>query len=80
MRPYHPGDLWRQVSHYGSTPATSQTYVQDHGEKLYRRSLYTYWKRQIPAVNMRILGADGRNACRNSTARRFTPLARAIRM
>ena len=40
--PYTPGDPWREISHYGSTPATAQSFVQDHGEKLYRRSLYTF--------------------------------------
>jgi hypothetical protein len=45
VNPYAPADLWREISHYGSTPATAQTFVQDRGEKLYRRSLYTFWKR-----------------------------------
>ena len=52
VNPYTPGDLWREISHYGSTPATAQTFVQDHGEKLYRRSLYTFWKRTVPPPNM----------------------------
>ena len=44
------------------------------GDELYRRSLYTYWKRQIPAANIRILGADGRTACRTRRAMTNTPL------
>src|SRR5262249_57145666 len=48
VNPYTPGDLWREVSHYGSTPATPQQFVQDHGDKLYRPSLYTNWKRTAP--------------------------------
>jgi hypothetical protein len=74
VNPYTPGDLWREVSHYGSTPATAQTFVQDHGEKLYRRSLYTYWKRTVPPPNMVAFDAPNRETCtvyRNPTT---TPL------
>jgi hypothetical protein len=63
VNPYTPGDLWREVSHYGSTPATAQTFVQDHGEKLYRRSLYTYWKRTVPPPNMAAFDAPNRETC-----------------
>ena len=63
VNPYAPGDLWREVSHYGSTPATSQTFVQDHGDKLYRRSLYTYWKRTSPPPNMSAFDAPNRETC-----------------
>ena len=63
VNPYTPGDLWREISHYGSTPATAQTFVQDHGEKLYRRSLYTYWKRTVPPPNMVAFDAPNREIC-----------------
>jgi hypothetical protein len=63
VNPYTPGDLWREISHYGSTPATSQAFVQDHGEKLYRRSLYTYWKRTAPPPNMLVFDAPNRETC-----------------
>ena len=63
VNPYTPGDLWREISHYGSTPATAQTFVQDHGEKLYRRSLYTYWKRTAPPPNMVAFDAPNRETC-----------------
>jgi hypothetical protein len=74
VRPYQPGDLWRQISHYGSSPATSQTFVQDHGEKLYRRSLYTYWKRTLPPVSMAIFDAPNREVCSIGRAATNTPL------
>src|SRR5262249_60409082 len=45
VNPYTPGDLWRGISHYASTPATAQAFVQDHGEKLYRRWLYKVFER-----------------------------------
>jgi hypothetical protein len=74
VRPYQPGDLWRQVSHYGSSPATSQTFVQDHGEKLHRRSLYTYWKRTLPPSNLSIFDAPNREICTIGRLPTNTPL------
>jgi hypothetical protein len=74
VNPYMPGDLWREVSHYGSTPATSQTFVQDHGEKLYRRSLYTYWKRTAPPPNMLAFDAPNREVCTIARGNTTTPL------
>ncbi len=63
VNPYAPGDLWREISHYGSSPATAQTFVQDHGDKLYRRSLYTFWKRTSPPPNMAAFDAPNRETC-----------------
>ncbi len=74
VNPYTPVDLWREVSHYGSTPATSQTFVQDHGEKLYRRSLYTYWKRTAPPPNMTAFDAPNREVCVVARGNTTTPL------
>lgn len=74
VNPYTPGDLWREVSHYGSTPATAQTFVQDHGSKLYRRSLYTYWKRTMPPPNMVAFDAPNREVCTVSRSTTTTPL------
>ena len=74
VNPYMPGDLWREVSHYGSSPATAQTFVQDHGEKLYRRSLYTFWKRTAPPPNMVAFDAPNREVCTISRGNTTTPL------
>ena len=74
VNPYTPGDLWREISHYGSTPATSQTFVQDHGEKLYRRSMYTYWKRTAPPPNMTAFDAPNREVCTVGRPDTVTPL------
>ncbi|HEX4414252.1 MAG TPA: DUF1553 domain-containing protein, partial [Lacipirellulaceae bacterium] len=74
VNPYTPGNLWREISHYGSTPATSQTFEQDHGEKLYRRSLYTYWKRTVPPPNMVVFDAPSREICTMFRAPTTTPL------
>ena len=74
VNPYMPGDLWREVSHYGSSPATAQTFIQDHGEKLYRRSLYTYWKRTAPPPNMTAFDAPNREVCTIERGSTTTPL------
>jgi mono/diheme cytochrome c family protein len=74
VNPYTPGDLWREISHYGSTPATAQAFVQDHGEKLYRRSLYTYWKRTAPPPNMTVFDAPNRETCIVNRPATTTPL------
>jgi len=74
VNPYTPGDLWREVSHYGSTPATAQTFVQDHGEKLYRRSLYTFWKRTAAPPNMTAFDAPNREVCTIDRGNTTTPL------
>ncbi len=74
VNPYTPGNLWREISHYGSTPATAQTFEQDHGEKLYRRSLYTYWKRTVPPPNMVAFDAPNREICTVARPSTTTPL------
>ncbi len=61
-RPYQPEGLWEQSG-------TATHYVQDKGEGLYRRSLYTFWKRIVPPPNMVIFDAPSREMC---TARRET--------
>jgi hypothetical protein len=74
VNPYSPFDLWREVSHYGSTPATAQLFVQDHGDKLYRRSLYTFWKRTAPPANMVAFDAPNREVCTIARSNTTTPL------
>lgn len=70
VNPYQPAELFG-ANAIGSSRAK---FAQSTGDDLYRRSLYTYWKRQIPAANMRILGADGRTTCRTRRERTNTPL------
>lgn len=74
VNPYQPEGLWREVSHYGSSPATAQVFVQDHADKLYRRSMYTYWKRTVPPPNMQTFDAPNREVCTINRARTNTPL------
>ncbi|NOZ38696.1 MAG: DUF1553 domain-containing protein [Planctomycetes bacterium] len=74
VRPYQPPNLWREISHYGSSPATAQVFVQDHGERLYRRSMYTYWKRTVPPPSMISFDAPSRETCSMQRERTNTPL------
>ena len=61
VSPYMPGDLWRESN--GMSPA----YHQSVGNDLYRRSLYTVWKRTAPMPDMMAFDAPSREFC---TARR----------
>jgi hypothetical protein len=70
VNPYQPSVLFGR----NAIGAAGASFKLGSGDDLYRRSLYTYWKRQIPAANMRILGADGRNSCRTRRERTNTPL------
>jgi hypothetical protein len=70
IHPYQPASLFGRNA-IGSENAS---FKQSTGENLYRRSLYTYLMRQVPAANMRILGADGRTICRTRRERTNTPL------
>jgi hypothetical protein len=55
VKPYQPAGLWQELS--------DQVYTQDHGDKLYRRSLYTFWKRTIPPPTMATFDASSRESC-----------------
>ena len=70
VNPYQPAELFGA----NAIGAANAKFKQGSGASLYRRSLYTYWKRQIPAANMRILGADGRTKCRTRRESTNTPL------
>jgi hypothetical protein len=53
---------------------TVKTWKQDHGDALYRRSLYTYWKRSIPHPAMLAFGTPFREVCTLQRPRSNTPL------
>ncbi len=61
VRPYHPAGLYETMA--PTSPDTVKTYIQDKGESLYRRSLYTYWKRSIPHPAMLAFGTPFRETC-----------------
>ena len=68
VKPYQPEGLWDNMSSSGLV------YKQDHGEKLYRRSLYIYWKRTIAPPLMANFDAAGRDICVVRESRTNTPL------
>ena len=69
--PYHPQGLWQEIN---NRPGYSRTYKQDSGEKLYRRSMYTFWKRTVPPPSMAAFDAPEREYCQISRSRTNTPL------
>jgi hypothetical protein len=66
VNPYQPAGLWKEIN--------GQEYHQDHGESLYRRSLYTFWKRTAPPPTMMTFDAAGRETCVVRESRTNTPL------
>ncbi|MCO6043385.1 PSD1 and planctomycete cytochrome C domain-containing protein [Aeoliella sp. ICT_H6.2] len=69
--PYHPKGLWLEVN---NRPGFSSKYEQDSGDKLYRRSIYTYWKRTVPPPSMAVFDAPSREYCQIRRSRTNTPL------
>lgn len=76
--PYQPQGVWEEIA-YGDG-FSSQSYVQSHGDDLYRRSMYTFWKRTAAPAQMITFDAPDREKC---TARRTitnTPLQAFVLM
>jgi hypothetical protein len=71
VRPYQPDGVWEAVAMPGSD---THDYRRDSGEKLYRRSLYTFWKRSAPPASMDIFNAPSREVCTVRRDRTNTPL------
>ncbi len=69
--PYHPPGLWLEVN---NRPGFSSPYEQDHGDNLYRRSMYTFGKRTVPAPAMSVFDAPDREVCQVRRSRTNTPL------
>ena len=66
VKPYQPAGLWKEIA--------SQAYDQDSGEDLYRRGMYTFWKRTVPPPTMVTFDASSREICVLSRSRTNTPL------
>jgi hypothetical protein len=65
VKPYQPDGLWR---------INGTSYLQDQGDKLYRRSLYTFWKRTIPNPTQATFDAPSRSNCNVRRQKTSTPL------
>lgn len=71
VKPYQPEGLWKPVGFGGSNTAI---FRQDSGDALFRRSMYTFWKRTSPPPSMAIFDAPDRETCQVRRARTNTPL------
>jgi hypothetical protein len=67
VKPYQPAGLWKELT-------GAEDYVQDHGANLYRRSMYTFWKRTVAPPSMITFDAAGREMCTVRQTRTNTPL------
>src|SRR5262249_10086685 len=71
VRPDQPEGWWEPVAFLASNP---QTFKADTGDGLYRRSLYTFWKRTAPPPSLATFDAPSRETCTVRRARTNTPL------
>ncbi len=81
VSPYQPAGLWEELSHReDSKNWSAQYFVQSYGPDLYRRSLYTFWKRTSPPPQMITFDAPDREVCTASRERTNTPLQALTQM
>lgn len=71
VKPYQPDGVWEAVA---MPESNTRNYKRDSGESLYRRSLYTFWKRAAPPASMEIFNAPNRETCVVKRERTNTPL------
>jgi Protein of unknown function (DUF1553)/Protein of unknown function (DUF1549)/Planctomycete cytochrome C/Concanavalin A-like lectin/glucanases superfamily len=71
VRPYQPEGVWEAVA---MPESNTHFYVPDHGDSLYRRSLYTFWKRSAPPASLDVFNAPTRETCTIRRERTNTPL------
>ena len=71
VKPYQPDGVWEAVA---MPESNTKFYKRDTGENLYRRSIYTFWKRAAPPASMEIFNAPNRETCVVKRERTNTPL------
>jgi uncharacterized protein DUF1553/uncharacterized protein DUF1549/concanavalin A-like lectin/glucanase superfamily protein/cytochrome c/hapalindole biogenesis HpiC1 cyclase-like protein len=71
VKPYQPDGVWEAVA---MPESNTKKYERDAGDKLYRRSMYTFWKRSAPPATMDIFNAPNRETCTVRRERTNTPL------
>lgn len=77
VKPYQPAGIWEEVA---MPESNTKTYEPDKGEGLYRRSVYTFWKRASPPASMETFDATSREVVCTRRARSNTPLQAFITM
>ena len=77
VRPYQPEGVWERVA---MPQSNTRIYQQGAGEELYRRSLYTFWKRSAPPASMEIFNAPTREISTVRRERTNTPLQALVTM
>ncbi len=77
VKPPQPADLWRTVSMVSSS---TYSFKEDTGDKIYRRSFYTFWKRAMPPPQMTIFDAPTRESCTSRRERTNTPVQALLMM
>ena len=70
VRPYMPEGIWDETSRYGDL----RNYTHDRNEGLYRRTMYTIWKRTAAPPSMLLFDAPNREICTVKRSRTNTPL------
>ena len=72
VKPLQPAGLWDEVT--GGGGGSLAKYEMSSGDNLYRRSLYTFWKRTVPPPTMMIFDASSRDNCEVKRQNTSTPL------
>ena len=81
VSPYQPAGLWEELmSRDDGKNWTAQTYTQSHGHDLYRRTMYTFWKRTAPPPTLATFDAPDRETCTVRRPRTNTPLQALVLM
>jgi hypothetical protein len=81
VEPYQPPGLWEELmSRADGAKWTAQVYQQDHGKDLYRRTMYTFWKRTSPPPSLTTFDAPDRETCVVHRSITNTPLQALVLM
>lgn len=72
VKPYQPDGIWEAVT--GGGGGSTATYITSTGKDLYRKSLYTFWKRTVPPPSMMTFDAASRDLCSVKRQETNTPL------
>ncbi|MCM4151150.1 DUF1553 domain-containing protein [Arenibacter sp. N53] len=72
VKPYQPDGIWEATT--GGGGGSTATYITSTGKDLYRKSLYTFWKRTVPPPSMMTFDAASRDLCSVKRQETNTPL------